>query len=269
MLPIFMEWLYTGPLPGGYTAPTHDWVSNVLIGMNPGQVTPHRAPGWVEQSTFFEMTHGLGGDHNPGGLALADKGMNGRKEHLFAGSTISPDVEANNLATRKMHRNTAAVFSYMRNTWIWPKFIESSQHMEEVLHEFDTSFNWNGNGAENVGQLGRPQRGVGDPAAGLRDLYCYWIDKHMSEIEGSAALWLQAAEPKYRASYGSDNAGISWLQNVLTPQGPISAGNLVFLHSAQNPHRFNPANTNRATWLLSNYQGLWRTGQGYGPAGPF
>ncbi|EMD68575.1 glycoside hydrolase family 18 protein [Bipolaris sorokiniana ND90Pr] len=270
LLPTFFEWLITGPLPGGYIAPTRAWVDYVLIGMDPNIIAPHLAPGWVEQSLFFEMTHGLGGDKNLGGLALADKGMNGRKEHLFAGNTISSDNENNNLNTRKMHRNTAAVFSYMRNTWIWPKFVESSQFMEEMLHEFDTSFNWNGNGAVNNGQLGRPQRGVGDPMAGLRDLYCYWIDKHLTEIEGTAAVWLQAAEAKYRASsFGSDNAGIQWLQNVMTPQGPISARNLVFLHSNQVPHRFNPGNPNPVRWLLSNFQDLWRTGAGYGAAGPF
>lgn len=47
-LPIFMEWLYDGPLLGGYTSPTRDWVSNVLIEMNPNVVIPHKTPGWVE-----------------------------------------------------------------------------------------------------------------------------------------------------------------------------------------------------------------------------
>lgn len=195
--------------------------------------------------------------------------MNGRKQHLFAGNTPSSKNERNNLAKRLVHRNTAAVFSYMRNTWIWPKFVDSSQWIEQVLHKFDTRVNWNGNGAENNGQLGRPQRGTGDPEAGLRDLYCYWIDKYLTDIEGRASLWLKATESKYRASYGSDNAGINWLQNVTTPQGPISAQTLMFLHSGQNPHTFNPGNSNPARWLLSNFQDLWKTGAGYGAAGPF
>ncbi|XP_014561636.1 hypothetical protein COCVIDRAFT_11746 [Bipolaris victoriae FI3] len=208
MLPIFVEWFINGPLPGSYTSPLRAWMDNVLIGMNPA----------------------VGGDHNPGGLALADKGMNGRKEHLFAGNTISSDIENNNLNTRKMHRNTAAVFSYMRNSWIWPKFVDSSQYMEQTLREFDTSFNWNDNGAGNNGQL----------------------------------------EAKFRASsFGSDEAGIKWLQNVMTPRGPISARNLVFLHSNQVPHRFNPGSPNPVRWLLSNFEDLWMTRPGYGAAEPF
>lgn len=106
--------------------------------------------------------------------------------------------------------------------------------------------------------------------AGRRDLYCYWIEKHLTEIEGTAAIWLQAAEAKFRASsFGSDEAGIKWLQNVMTPRGPISARNLVFLHSNQVPHRFNPASPNPVRWLLSNFEDLWMTRPGYGAAEPF
>ena len=94
-----MEWLAARPLPGGYTAPSRAWVSNILIGMDPTTMPPHRAPGWTENSAFLEMTHGLGRDHNPSGLALADKGMNGRKEVFFFGGTPDANNDRTNLAT--------------------------------------------------------------------------------------------------------------------------------------------------------------------------
>ncbi|EUC30533.1 hypothetical protein COCCADRAFT_28596 [Bipolaris zeicola 26-R-13] len=65
MLPIFFEWFINGPLPGSYTSPLRAWMDNVLIGMNPAVVAPHAANGWVEQSLFFKMTHGLGGRPQP------------------------------------------------------------------------------------------------------------------------------------------------------------------------------------------------------------
>jgi len=91
----------------------------------------------------------------------------------------------------------------------------------------------------------------------------------MGEIEWRADLWLQAAEPKYRATYGSDNAGTQWLQNVMPPQGPISSQDLRFLHSINQHGAHNPNNQNPVRWLQSNFQDLWKTGQGYGPVGLF
>lgn len=262
-----MEWLIAGPHPGGYTAPTRDWVSLVLIGMDKAKVTPYKGNGWWEDSVFFQMTVGLGHNNNVGGLALADKGMNGRKEVFFGGRTPNPSTLGNNLATRLNQRNHAAVFSYMRNTIIWDKFKTSSQHMENVLNDFDVNFNWNGQNPENTGQLGRPTRAAGEPVAGLRDLYCYWIDKHLTDIERKAAAWLVTAEANYRASsYATDNDGIAWLKNVMTPGGLISAQNMRFLHSTQAQHTFNPGNPNPTEWLLSNFDGLWSN---LGAAGPF
>ena len=268
-----MEWLVKGPLPGGYKSPTKDWVADVLIGMNEQTIEPHTAPSWTEMSTLFQMTHGLGGNHNPGGLALLYKDVNGRKAHFFALNTLTSANEANLKRTSIMHRNTAGVFSYMRNPWIWPKFAASSQYMEGVLRDFDTTFDWNGNAVQNIGQLGRPQRDTDDPQAGLRDLYCYWIDMLLHLIEGKAEVWLQAAESNFRASFGNDDKGRRWLQQVMVTDGPISTKRLKFLSSGlgKNAHRFNPNNPpeKRKKWAQSNYDSLWRTGPGFGPAGPF
>jgi chitinase len=268
MLKVFMLWLIKGPHPTGYTAASLDWVSNVIIGgINPtSTIVPPRDMNWDADTAFFQMTFGLGGDHNPGGLALAQKGMNGRKQKFFEGGTPDSRNSFNNLQTRLGHRNTAGVFSYMRNTVIWGKFVASSQHMEQTLAEFDANFNWNGQNAENVGQPGIPQRAAGQPVAGLRDLYCYWIDMFLRDIEAKGVAWWNAAEPAYRqSSYGSDNDGIKWLKNVMNANGPISPTTMRFLHARNQHGPFGSNNNPTVLWAQSNYDSLW----GNGPAGPF
>ncbi|KAJ3578860.1 hypothetical protein NPX13_g1706 [Xylaria arbuscula] len=75
LLGIFMRWLINGAVPVGYTNAGEDWVHDIVIGGLGGTRTPVRDPDWVENSVFFEMTHGLGGDHNPGGLVLTWGGL--------------------------------------------------------------------------------------------------------------------------------------------------------------------------------------------------
>jgi chitinase len=140
--------------------------------------------------------------------------------------------------------------------------------MEQTLAEFDANFNWNGQNQENVGQPGLPQRGANDPVAGMRDLYCYWIDMHLRDIEANGVNWWNAAEGQYRmSSYGSDNDGVKWLKNVMNLNGPISPTTMRFLHARNQHGPFGSNNQRTVRWLASNYENLWIAG--YGPAGPF
>ncbi|KAF7870544.1 hypothetical protein EAF04_004288 [Stromatinia cepivora] len=260
LLKRFMQFLIDGPLPTGYTPATNEWVSEVLIGFPSatGGNRAHVAPEWGQGSLFFEMTMGLGGNHNKAGLVLAYKVMNNRKETFFEGGNIDSRPKASNLASRREHRDVAGVFSYMRHADIWPKFVDSSQYMERACRQFDQSYTW---GSSN-GEIDRPNRANGQPEAGLRDLYVYWIDNVLNDIEARADVWYQATVSSYTASYGSDNDGVAWLKNVLNPQGEISSTSLRFLHSL-NGHGPGPF------WTQSKYDDLWLTGQGFGPAGPF
>jgi chitinase len=151
---------------------------------------------------------------------------------------------------------------------IWNKFCASSQFMEKTLHEFDTDYQWSGNGPANQGQIGRPQRTANQPMAGLRDLYCFWIDQLLGQIETNGANWVRSATANYKASsYASDDAGKKWLNNVLKPNGLISESTMRFLRAAsQHPK---PNSQSPSIWAQSRYENLWRTGQGYGAAGPF
>lgn len=100
-------------LPADYTRPTDDWVSEVLFGCNaispPNRVLTHID--WSKDSLLAEMMNGIGGDSNPSGLTLADKGVNGRKGKLFGGSTIPGTNLKTNKDTRISHRNVRS-FSY-------------------------------------------------------------------------------------------------------------------------------------------------------------
>ncbi|KAI0523939.1 glycosyl hydrolases family 18-domain-containing protein [Xylaria bambusicola] len=265
LLGIFWMWLIHGTMPAGYTNAGEDWVNDIVIGGLGGQRSALRHSQWTENSLFFEMTHGLGGDHNPGGLALTWAGINGRKEVFFHGNMPASTNDDTNLKTRQKHRHTAAVFSYMRSSWIWPKFVASSQFMEQRLHEFDELYTW---GSE-ADEPGRPQRATGQPAAGLRDLYCYWIDDHLGSIEAEAERWWNAARPQFEARYGMDDDGIKWLRNVFVKGGPISIDKMKFLRTTRQHARPNPGNPK--IWATSNYQDLWVAGTGtdFGAAGPF
>ncbi|KAL6232551.1 hypothetical protein BDW75DRAFT_242830 [Aspergillus navahoensis] len=266
LLKAFMLWLTSGSLPTGYTPASYDWVSEVLIGFDPAGGENNRAfaaNGWVENSLFFQMTHGLGGDHNLAGLALADRGINGRKVAFFEGGIPDDRLQVTNLKTRLILRNTAGVFSYMRNTMIWNKFRASSQFMEKTLHVFGNDYQWTGNGVANQGQVGLPRRAANQPTAGLRDLYCFWIDQLLGEIEAKGVNWVLSATANYRASsYASDDAGQKWLNNVLNANGLISESNMRFLRAA-NQHRA-PNAQNPSIWAQSRMKTCGGRGRGTG-----
>lgn len=155
----------------------------------------------------------------------------------------------------------------MRRADIWAKFVETSQYMENVFDDFDIAYPWDTNNAINQGQLTRPPRPDGKkiPLAGLRDLYCYWIDMTLAGVEQRAAAWLPTATANFRAKFGNDDDGKRWLDNVLKSGAYISATSLRFNHAAVQHSAAKPSNPN--IWLASNYENLWVAG--LGAAGPF
>ncbi|KAM6534968.1 hypothetical protein FALCPG4_004583 [Fusarium falciforme] len=104
----------------------------------------------------------------------------------------------------------------------------------------------------NDGQLKRPtDRVQGQPMPGLRDLYCYWLDVTLADMEATAVAWLTAATANFKADFGDSADGKKWLANVLTPNGYISASKLKFPQAAvkhRSPNRANPD-----IWTQSNY----------------
>lgn len=97
----------------------------------------------------------------------------------------------------------------MRITEVWAKFVETSQYMENLLDDFNLEYPWTESNAMNVGQLQKPDRDAtkNQPMAGMRDLYCFWIDYILGKIESKAADWLPAAKANYEAEFGSGSDG--------------------------------------------------------------
>lgn len=156
-------------------------------------------------------------------------------------------------------RETYAVFSYMRTTDIWDKFVESSHLIEGSLDEFDRIYPW---GSDPAGEPGRPKRSKTQPRAGLRDLYCYWIDRQLASIETNADNWVRSARQKYETKYGNDPRGINWLATEMDPAvGSIRVGALRFLEAVGGGHQ--PT----GVWANSNYDDLFDSS--IGSAGPF
>ncbi|SPJ79175.1 related to chitinase [Fusarium torulosum] len=269
----FFDWMVgdkrsgSRPFPVGYTRPDRNWISEVLFdGIATTQ--PNRlfkASTWTWH-IWDEMAAGLGSDNHPHLLVLADAGMNGRKAKLFTLSDISPMVEINqNQLTRRSHRNYAGVFQFMNDQDVWEKFVESSQHMESVLAEFDQEYPWTSSKHINIGQPGVPTRSRGEPKAGLRDLYCFWLETRLTEIEDTGRNWVRAATANYRSAFGLEPDGKKWLDNVLKPQGLISESKLKFPAASTRPIHRSPNPSQPDIWTASNFRDLWELGA----AGPF
>lgn len=254
----------TYSLPTGYKAASNKWVSEVLIGLGGGS-REHSASNWNGRNLWQQMSLNIGSSSNLGALVIADKGMNGKKEKFFGGSKpgttpVNKDLDK----TKLLHRSTASVFYYMRNTEIWNIFKTSSQGIEAALHEFDESYKWGSQKDEPE----RPKRGTGQPSAGLRDLYCYWIDMELGNIETLAGIWHTGAKAEFEAEFknsGSSPATV-WLQTFST--GRSLGKDMLKFEGASNGHK-KPSSSKPDIWKESNYDGLWKTGTGYGAAGPF
>ncbi|KAL4904299.1 hypothetical protein BDW74DRAFT_185624 [Aspergillus multicolor] len=232
----FLEWLIDAPLPAGYTTGSRDWVSEVLVGKAPNT----RAPFKPDAMTKLK------------GLVIAEKYMNDRKNQFFQHNHLTKVNMLNEQDTRNMDRNTAGVFWYMKIPAVWAIFVDASQGIATALREFDIVYDW---GAEqDAVRLPPDTEDATIGNRGLRELYCYWIDVYLRDIETSGETWRAAARTKYLAEYG--NTG--WIQQF--ENGYMRAGSLKF--PATGGTRHGPT----GTWRHSNYRNLWTApGDGSGP----
>ncbi|KAG8353315.1 hypothetical protein FVEN_g8694 [Fusarium venenatum] len=262
----FMRWLYqTDLLPGGYAKPSEGWVAEVLIGIEgPSGDRTFRPSIYQEDDVWAEMVRGLPGNHNLKGLALCHKGVNGRKGNLFGGKKLSPEFSNVDRDHRLNHRNVAGVFYYMNLPEIWAKFYDVSRHMETVLEQFDREYLWGQDTIHSDGELGLPDRIPGQPEAGLRDLYCFWIEKILGEVEIAARDWLTQATNQYDARFKGTPRHQDWTSRIFNDNGYISKKTLKFNgargHGARNDE-------NPRIWAQSNFEKLWKPS--LGAAGPF
>lgn len=106
LLAKFFAWLRDGTMPAGYVNPDAEWIEDVLLGIGAGNRV-FVVDFWSQKNMWNELALGLGSELEQGRLALADRGMNGRKGHLFRGDIISAANEKTNVLTRRHHRNVS------------------------------------------------------------------------------------------------------------------------------------------------------------------
>lgn len=157
----------------------------------------------------------------------------------------------------------------MRDVAIWNKFRDSSQKIEEVLRTFDTTYPWGGNNPLNQGEPKRPSRGSNQPQAGLRDLYCFWIDGHLSTMEGLMGRWHSAAVTAYKGKFQGTTTSDNWVKKKLEKGGDLHSDQLQFPASLNKHKGKSQTQAGADIWSQSNYKDLWKTGSGFGAAGPF
>ncbi|RDW92951.1 uncharacterized protein DSM5745_00273 [Aspergillus mulundensis] len=254
----FLEWLINGPLPGGYTTASREWVSEVLIGLAPNTRAPFAASDWVDlggppTNLWERLFLNIGSDDKLEGLVIAEKNMNSVKNSFFGrkNPTTANDNNDESL-TRNRHRSTAGVFWYMKIPAVWATFVEASQGIAVALYEFDEEYIW---GSEQD-EIGLPPNVTPDKRGnrGLRELYCYWIDVYLRDIETRGETWRTAARANYQAEFG--NTG--WLQQF--DNGDMRAGSIKFPAAGGSRHGA------AGIWTRSNYKNLWTApGGGFGP----
>ncbi|MCJ1330911.1 hypothetical protein MMC10_007598 [Thelotrema lepadinum] len=261
-------------MPSGYTAANDLWVSGTLMGYLHFYPSVHVFPVEGYGSLLQAISSDLGGNSGEGRLALLYSGINLRKGQLFGFKSPERIDLAGLRATKLLHRDVrppsadqqalstlspgeqvAGVFQYLQQDTIWHKFQITSQLVEQSLHEFDMSYSSH----DPANQVTRPTRANGQPRAGLRDLWCYFIDKYLQAVETKGRLWTTAARSTFAdnpMSKGSE--GQDWLNTVLSGNGVVTPGRMIFPHQG-------PQTPGAGTVVQSSYYGAWKLG----PAGPF
>ncbi|KAK7630989.1 hypothetical protein IWX48DRAFT_612661 [Phyllosticta citricarpa] len=127
-------------------------------------------------------------------LALVDSKINGHKGKFFGDDQPAtfPAKKTAIADVKPWQRGIAGVFQYMKQDAVWKIFTSTSKALEDIFGLFDVEYDW-----EDEGALGRPERKEGEGPAGLRDLYCYWIDERLAVLERRAGEWLVSAKADF------------------------------------------------------------------------
>ncbi|KAK7516918.1 uncharacterized protein IWZ02DRAFT_505504 [Phyllosticta citriasiana] len=257
----FFRWLYGDYTvvgwPKGYERPSLDWIVGLLMGNIQGDLD---LPPFIYDGRVLWQHIGLelGGYRLPTRMALVYKKINRVKGVMFGNlrTRTIPEGTAGNvqLAEVKLWQRTfAGVFQYMNDEDIWRVFTETTKSIEDVLEDFDAKYGW-----EDEGMLIRPEREEGQPAAGLRDLWCYFIDSTLTKIDWQAIEWAIAAKSdlsKFVVGEEQQAEKDSWIQQF--DNGIFSTDEL---HLPGTPQSIGPDLV-----VPNSKYGAWDNG----PAGPW
>lgn len=147
------------------------------------------------------------------------------------------------------------MFQYLKDDTINKHWREVSWAIEGIMDDFDKQYKWN-----DPGMLVRPTRQPTQPRPGLRDLYCFFIDAYLREIEKKSSAWAIAAKQELASDSKTDGAEKqSWIRTAMSPPGIVTQTAMTFkkFGNAWTP------GTNRE--VLKSQYGMWQMGR----AGPW
>ncbi|KAI9876312.1 MAG: hypothetical protein M1830_006786 [Pleopsidium flavum] len=229
----FFLWLETtSNMRPGYSVASHDWISGTIMGIQvpqqPAYMLPDARYGLNDnhEEVFTIMaTRGLGSKSKLEDLSLTLNGINGAKSKWMGLKTPGYEGKGkNSFQSRQAIRNAAGAFSYLQYQYgggktVWKKFTEPSNYMELVLADFDANYQWSS-------RAGEPTRPAND--VGLRNLYCWWIDKYLSAIESNTALWANAAKTYFSGKYKGEPQAENYVKTEMSGDGYATAGKMKF-----------------------------------------
>ncbi|KAK8186916.1 uncharacterized protein BKA78DRAFT_298012 [Phyllosticta capitalensis] len=241
--------------PESYQHASTDWVIGLLMGNEDGDLDLE--PFIINGDTVWDHARAeLGSYQYPSRLALVFDSINGKKGVFFQGKRPGafPRGEKRIDRVKIWQRNVAGVFQYMSDDTVWGILQETSQALEDLFGQFDVQYDWADEGA-----LGRPDREEGQPPAGLRDLFCYFIDARLHHMEERGVDWALSAIETFKTKVveNPDNPDEKdeWLGEFVT--GILSADKFQF-------PQIEPEVDEKGVIKHSPY-GMWDNG----PIGPF
>ncbi|PLN83775.1 glycosyl hydrolases family 18-domain-containing protein [Aspergillus taichungensis] len=201
----FLEWVcagsqelsYTGltklPFPKGWGRPNHQWCEDLFGDPESGGLAwKQNGKGsninWIQQTANV-----LGSNDNDDLLVMYHDKPNGVKKVITEGHKPGYGT-ANEKGTADAIMMSATVFDYLRT--LESKWTKPSKDIEKICDDFDKQYESRKPFQTTGKELKKPAKPKGVTSWGLRTLWCYWIDNHLSKVEQVQSAWLTASRAK-------------------------------------------------------------------------
>ncbi|GME43871.1 Glycosyl hydrolases family 18 [Neofusicoccum parvum] len=288
IITLFLEWLsgsrkiYANggviPFPTGWTAANTVWVEQVLgVGDNDGVQFQYGSNNWdwLDHVSTVALGSSSNGATGRAQLAVLLQDVNSVKRNWAQGNAVSPPSGTDSQlgATRDV-RNSASVFQYLQHADIQPRWTRPSNEVEAICAAFDAANNW---GSAPAGAV-EPATTVAQPAGvtswGLRTLWCYWIDNHLSRADANVATYLTTSQSVLSSfAGGQSQVAAHFIRDHITPATGLANANVMhFPRAANYAQRPLPGTAGSATSTSSRYM-MWGdsriggTNNAFGPLG--
>ncbi|KAK8186919.1 uncharacterized protein BKA78DRAFT_298015 [Phyllosticta capitalensis] len=201
----FFKWLYGEyaivPWPEVYSHPSRDWIIGVLMGNEYLTLPPFI---WDGSSLWQHVGLQLGSYGNPGHMALVSGGINRMKGSMFKSDVTASLPKPLNAAQglrideiKKWQRDVSGVYQHLKHPVVWKVFTDTTKGIEDAFQQFDERYSWDD---DESAMLGRPEREDDQPLAGLRDLWCWYIDARLFQFDFAGMTWSISAKADLEAA---------------------------------------------------------------------